>query len=871
MTRFRRRSPDLRALAFLFGLVAAALSILAPGAARAADAGAAVDAGAASDAGDAGAPQQTATNPLAPNIRLPQSPSEKVEGEPIVGVEVKDNRRIASEDILSYVREKIGQPFRVEALASDVRSIWDSGNFEDVQVDLTEVARGVRLRFKVVERPNIKAIEFEGNDELDNDKLTEVVEVKPNTILNLPQVRRSVDKIKDAYRDKGYLLADVTQVVEPQHDNEVIVKFKIVEHKEVTVRRVTFIGNEHVSDSDLRDVMQTGQGSFFDFGSGGSYKQDVLERDILLISALYYDKGYMAVQIGTPRVMLTTDREGIDITIVIHEGPRFKIRRLDIYEQDNDGNKVDPLGGRKKLREMIRAQPDDWFNRAEIVKDLESVRTLYKDAGYYTVEAEPDTEVDAAHAQVDIIIPIKRGPPVRIERIEIKGNTKTRDKVVRRELEIQEGQLYSDTGVEISRRRVMALGYFDRVDVTKEVGSAPDKVVVYFEIAEKPTGTFQIGAGFSSIESFIATAQVQQANLFGNGTSLALQAQVSGLRQIISLRYFEPYFFDTDWSMSAEAYDQLYIFPNFARRSLGGSLTFGYALIQPWLRLSVTGTVEEDTVDTSAQTFFGGLGAQSSVYAGLFQKLPLANLFNAGLTVSLRPTIVLDTRDNRLFPTSGVYIQASTELASAAFGSEVEYWRHRFVGRFYYPLGGATPGQPGSGFVIKMNTELGYISSPSPFGVPIYQRFFLGGILDIRGFLLRSIGPRLPLNQTLDPNSPPIQYGATIGGNLEAFMNLELEFPILDKVGIRGVVFFDAGNTWNTEQQFCHTTPAPQLDPLIQPCFSASSLALLRTSVGVGIRWFSPLGPLRFEWGFPLYRLAYEQPYDFEFTIGNFF
>ena len=850
------------------------LSILVPGAAWAADAGAAVDAGAASDGGDAGAPQQTATNPLAPNVRLPQSPSEKVEGEPIVGIEVKDNRRIASEDILSYVREKIGQPFRVEALASDVRSIWDSGNFEDVQVDLTEVARGVRLRFKVVERPNIKAIEFEGNDELDNDKLTEVVEVKPNTILNLPQVRRSVDKIKDAYRDKGYLLADVTQVVEPQHDNEVIVKFKVVEHKEVTVRRVTFIGNEHVPDSDLRDVMQTGQGSFFDFGSGGSYKQDVLERDILLISALYYDKGYMAVQIGTPRVMLTTDREGIDVTIVIHEGPRFKIRRIDIYEQDNDGKKVDPLGGRKKLREMIRAQPDDWFNRAEIVKDLESVRTLYKDAGYYTVEAEPDTEVDAAHAQVDIVIPIKRGPPVRIERIEIKGNTKTRDKVVRRELEIQEGQLYSDTGVEISRRRVMALGYFDRVDVTKEVGSAPDKVVVYFEIAEKPTGTFQIGAGFSSIESFIATAQVQQANLFGNGTSLALQAQVSGLRQIISLRYFEPYFFDTDWSMSAEAYDQLYIFPNFARRSLGGSLTFGYALIQPWLRLSVTGTVEEDTVDTSDQTFFGafgGLGAQNSIYAGLFQKLPLANLFNAGLTVSLRPTIVLDTRDNRLFPTSGVYIQASTELASAAFGSEVEYWRHRFVGRFYYPLGGATPGQPGSGFVIKMNTELGYISSPSPFGVPIYQRFFLGGILDIRGFLLRSIGPRLPLNQSLDPNSPPIQYGATIGGNLEAFMNLELEFPILDKVGIRGVVFFDAGNTWNTEQQFCHTTPAPQLDPLIQPCFSASSLTLLRTSVGVGIRWFSPLGPLRFEWGFPLYRLAYEQPYDFEFTIGNFF
>jgi outer membrane protein insertion porin family len=788
-------------------------------------------------------------------FRMPQTTAEKAEGQPILGVDVADNTRIATDDVLSYVHEKAGETFKVEALAADVRSIYNSGNFDDVQADMTVLDRGVKIKFRVTERPYIKAIEFEGNEELDNDKLTETIEIKVNTILNLPALRRSVQKIKDAYVEKGYFLADVTESRETQKENEVIVKFKIAEHQEVTVRRVTFIGNEHVSDSDLRDAIQTGNGGFFDFGGGGSYKQDVLERDILILTALYYDKGYMNVQIGTPRVMLTTDREGIEVTIIIHEGPRFKIRRLQILEQDADGKEIDPLGGRKKLRQMVRAHSGDWFNRAEVVKDLEAIRTLYKDAGYYTVEAEPDTEVQADVAQVDIVIPIHRGPPVRVERIEIKGNTKTRDRVIRRELEIQEGQLYSETGVEISRKRVMALGYFDRVDVTKEAGSTPDRVNLYFEIAEKPTGTFQIGAGFSSIESFIATAQIQQANLFGNGQSLALQAQVSGLRQIISLRFFE----------------QLYIFPNFARRSVGGSLTFGYALVQPWLRLSLTGTAEYDTVDTSSTTFFGGLSTTSTVYSGLFQKLPLANLFNAGLTISLRPTLILDTRDNRLFPTSGVYVQASTELASALWGSQVEYWRHRFVGRFYYPLGGSIPGQPGSGFVIKLNTEVGYISSPSPFGVPIYQRFFLGGILDIRGFLLRSIGPRLPLNSSLDPNSPPITNGANIGGNLEAFMNLELEFPILDKVGIRGVVFFDAGNAWNTEDQFCKTTPAPQLDPLIQPCFSAASLGLLRTSAGVGIRWFSPLGPLRFEWGFPLYRLTYEQPYDFEFTIGNFF
>ncbi len=170
------------------------------------------------------------------------------------------------------------------------------------------------------------------------------------------------------------------------------------------------------------------------------------------------------------------------------------------------------------------------------------------------------------HEQVDIVVPIRRGPPVRIERIEVNGNTKTRDKVVRREMEVQEGQLFSETGIENSKRRITALGYFERVDVSTEQGSAPDKIIINIEVAEKPTGTFQVGAGFSSIESFIATAQVQQANLFGNGQALALQAQVSALRQLVTLRFFEPYFLDSDWNSSVELYDTLYVFPDFSRR-----------------------------------------------------------------------------------------------------------------------------------------------------------------------------------------------------------------------------------------------------------------------------------------------------------------
>jgi outer membrane protein insertion porin family len=827
--------------------------------------------------GDAGAPPPgpsasagptAPAGPSLPQIRLPETEAERAEGLPITTIEIVGNRRVAREDALTFLHEKPTYLFKVENLTADVRSLWDSGFFEDVQVDLTTNDKGVVLRFIVRERPNIKEVIYEGNDELDNDKLNEAVEVKPNTILSVPAVRRSVSKIKDAYSEKGYFLAEVNYEIQPQRENEVIVKFKITEHEPVTVRRVTFIGNEHVPDTDLRDAMQTGNGGFFSFGSGGPYRQDVFERDILMLSALYYDKGYLGVQIGTPRVMLTPDREGIDITIVIHEGPRYKIRQLKIFERDNEGHEVEPIGGRRTLRQMVHAQSGDFFNRADLIKDLQSIKTLYRDAGYANVENDPETQTDPVNAEVDIIVPIKRGQLVNIERIEIKGNTKTRDKVIRREMEIEEGQLFSETRLENSRRRVTALGYFDRVDVSTERGSDDKKVVVYFEVTEKPTGTFQVGAGFSSIESFIATAQVQQANLFGNGQALALQAQVSALRQLVTIRFFEPYFLDSLWNSSVELYDTLYVFPNFARRSVGGSLTFGYALVNPWLRLSLTATTEWDSVDTSpTNTFFGAAPG----FINIFQQLPLANLFNSGRVVSLRPTITYDTRDNRLFPTSGIFIQASSEVATALLGSQFNYLRHRVQANFYYPLGGGI-GLPGSGFVLKLRTELGLITSPDPQGVPIFQRYFLGGILDVRGFYLRTIGPRLPLTTSLDPNSPPINNGANIGGNLEAFENLELEFPIIDKVGIRGVVFFDAGNAWNLENQFCTTTPAPQFANVVSPCFSfPNSLQYLRTSTGFGIRWFSPLGPLRFEWGFPLQPLPYENSSDFEFTIGNFF
>ena len=793
-------------------------------------------------------------------VEIPETEAEQAAGLPIARISVAGNRRVSEEDVLSYLRERPGQAFSPAALTQDVRELYAAGFFDDIEVDLERRDAGVTLRFLVRERPSIGRVEFVGNTTLEKDELTEAIEVKASTVLSHPAVRRSIQKIRDMYAEKGYFLAEANSEIVPQKNNEVVVRFHIQEHQQVSVRRITFIGNNNISGEELRSLMYTGNGGFFAFGSGGPFRQDAFERDIAVISSMYYDRGFLSVSVNTPRVMLTPDKGGIEVSLTIDEGPRYRIRQLRVYERGADGREAEPIDGRRNLRMMVRANPGDYFNRAALLEDLQTIRTLYRDHGYANADASPQTNVDPETNEVDVVVPVERGKLVHFERIEVRGNSKTRDKVIRRELEIYEGDVFSESKLERSRRRVTALGYFERVDVSTEQGTANDKMNVYIEVSEKPTGTFQVGAGFSSLENFIATAQIQQANLFGNGQSLSLQGQFSGIRRLGDLRLFEPYLLDTKFSTSVNIYTQLRIYSDFSQTSTGGSITLGYPLIEPELQANITYTGEMDRVST--QTYRGVLSTGSRI--SVFQQLPLANLFNDGFTSSIRPGLIYDTRDNRLFPTSGVYLSASSELAASTFGSENRFLRHRLVGRFYYPLP--------LGAVLKLNTEFGHVTSPTQEGVPIFARFFLGGIMDVRGFRYRTIGPRVSLTQATDPNSLPIPNGANIGGNVSYFQNLELEIPIVESVGVKAVIFTDAGNAWNLESNYCDTSALSIQYSVTRPCFNGlQTLTKLRTSWGVGIRWFSPLGPLRFEWGFPFRPLPYEEKNVFEFTIGNFF
>ncbi len=789
---------------------------------------------------------------------------EACSGPRVIGVRFRGLRRVASEDIRSAVNVREGGCYVRSALSRDARAIWDLGFFSDVQVAAEPSQGGVEVRFIVVERPSIHEIRFQGNENLEDDRIREGIELRDGSVLNENAIRRAVQRIRDLYSEKGYFLAEIrTETVRRAGDedsNEVDVIFRMRENAQVQVRSIQFVGNSNIPTDELRGVMTTSTANLLSFlTSQGNYREEAFRNDIDLLHAAYYDRGYLNVEITNPRVALSPDRRFLDITIFVREGRRYRLGRVRAFELDDDDHEIEPYGGRRHLRDMLHVNPGDWFSRTTIGRDILATQTYYRDHGYATVEVTPDIQPHRDRDVVDLGLRIRRGPLTTVHRIVIRGNVRTADRVIRRELMLMEGDRYSETLYQRSRQRAMALGFFERVDMsTESVEGHPDRIVVNVEVAERPTGTFQVGAGFSSIESFIATAQIQQLNLFGRGQSLTFQAQLSGLRQIFALRFVEPYLLNSNWTFAVDVYNSVRAYVDFSRGSTGGSLTLGYPLIGTNdLRLFFTYTGEYVTTSTSS---FGTIFGQNTIQSA-FRQLPISNAFRNGWTSAFGVALAVDTRDNRLFPTSGIFARLGVDIADPVTGSENIYTRWSGFFRFYVPIT--------TGVVLKANVTGGWISSRSPDGVPLYERFFLGGILDVRGYRLRTIGPRLVTNSQLDPNSSLIGTGANIGGNLQFYYNLEFEFPIITQVGIRGVVFTDGGNVWNTESRWCNGSGRVQVADVINPC--SFNPLLLRTSWGVGLRWFSPLGLLRFEWGFPFAPLPYEETNVFEFTIGNFF
>ncbi|MGC4114203.1 MAG: outer membrane protein assembly factor BamA [Myxococcales bacterium] len=657
--------------------------------------------------------------------------------------------------------------------------------------------------------------------------MKDIVDVKAFSILDMGAVRRNSKKIQDKYVEKGFFLADVTPVVDKLDNNEVAVFFDVNEHAKVEVKRITFVGNMKVKDEDLRGVMETSEGGFLSFfTSSGTFREEVFKRDLANIQGVYYDRGFIHVKVGQPSISLSGDKRLIYLTVPITEGEQYNIGKIDFSG--------DLVGKKEDLFRKVSVASGELFNRSKLQRDIMAIADVYYDAGYAYANITPQTTVDADKKIVDLTFDVQKGEQVYIERIEITGNHKTRDKVIRREMRVFEGELFSGTGLRNSRQRVTALGFFETVDIAQRRGSADNQIVVTVNVKEKPTGTFQVGLGFSSIESFLLTAQVSQNNLFGWGQTASLAAQISSLRSLVQLSFIDPYFFDTNWIFSFDYFRQDLDYYGFIRRSNGGDITFGYHLT-PELMLHLGYAIEQVEVEPGRSSSLGGTDVL------------LANRFQNGLTSSLRLTLNWDQRDNRLFPTSGNYQSASLEYSPEWLGASFQFLRVNANSRWYFPLFW--------GIVFKAQGTLGYIYSLKG-QLPISELFFAGGINTLRGYSLRSVSPSTPVGAERSPDSPTTTF--LVGGNKQLLFNFEIEFPIFEKVGIRGVVFYDAGNVWGVNENWFGG------QPYVGP------LNMLH-SVGVGFRWFSPIGPLRFEWGIPLTKRPGDEDYLFEFTIGNFF
>jgi outer membrane protein insertion porin family len=761
----------------------------------------------------------------------------------VADVKVEGNRRVEAETIKANVTKK-GAPYDARRVEGDVRALMKLGFFSDVVVEVEGPASRPVLVFKVTERPIVKEATIVGNDELSKEDLKDTVEVKPFTILDLVAVKKDVKKIQEKYVEKGYYLAEVGYLLEPLPDNQVAVRYKVDEKAKVVVKEIRFHGNQRLSSQELRGVMLTQEGGLLSvFSSAGTYREDMFQRDLAAINMAYMDQGFVNVKVGKPAIGLSPDRRFLFVSIGVEEGEQFSIGTIAFSGQ--------LLGEEPQLRTLLQTKPGALFSRGKVGQDLFAIGDVYKDRGFAYANISPQTQVDEKRRIIDLTFDVQPGIKCRFEKIEVVGNDKTRDKVVRRELRFYEGETFSGAAIRTSKGRVMSLGFFETAEITTKKGSAEDLIVASVEVKEKATGSFQLGAGFSSYENFILTGQISQQNFFGWGQTLSLQVQWSSVRQLGQIQFVEPYFLDTRWTFAFDVYATESFYTSFNRRAVGGNMTWGYELSGLAPIWSFASRLEDMRVfGTYTNEYVSVTGGAQYVY----------NQYRSGTTSSMRFSWQWDKRDNRIFPTSGFFLNASAEYAPPAlapttlFGQKVNLFSRYAVDiRAYRPLF--------FGVVAKAKLTLGMIRNwDAEHGVPISENFYAGGINSLRGYRMLSISPteKVPANP-YDPNSPLATIA--IGGNKQAIINFELEFPLVQSSGIKGVLFADAGNvfkagSWN--------------DPAVP--FS------LYKSVGLGFRWFSPMGPLRFEWGFPLNRRrdpitgAYlDQPVDFQFTIGNFF
>ncbi len=732
----------------------------------------------------------------------------------IADIFISGNSTVPADSIAGTIKSKKGGLYSRETVREDIKSLWKLGQFQDISVDKIDVAGGVILTYNVVEKPLIVSISFKGNKKLKKDDLEKDLSITLYRPLSEKNLADSINKIKESYAKKGYYLADIDYDLVMKEGNEAELVFTVFENKGAIIRKVEFIGNHAFKDKDLKNIIRTKEKTIFSWmSSGGKFKPEQLEQDVVLLQFHYLSNGYLKSSVANPKIAISKDKRYIYITYYVEEGKQYKISDIDV-----DG---EVLTTKEEIKSLLSVKPKEIYNHRKVEEDMQKIVDFYGESGYAFVNVRPSTQPNDEDLTTPLVFLIEKGPRIRVERINISGNTTTRDKVVRRELKVKEGDIYNTRLVNESRERLMQTGFFEEVNFATPRGSTDDSLVLNVTVKEKPTGSFNIGAGFSTAENFIFSASIAKENFFGYGIGGQISAEISSIRQQFMLEYRDPYFLDTEWMFNGSAYRSVYQYIDFNRSSYGGSLGIGHRIFDH-SSISLGYQVEQVEVDDFA-----------AVVPAYFREDA------SGLTSELILNVARDTRDNRLFPKKGTFFAVDNEFAGSKLGGDNNFYRVSGNARAYYPLFW--------GIIAKANAKIGYIKSLNDKSVPLFERYFTGGVYSLRGFEPRSIGPRIQIPGS--PSGPDQEF--IYGGDKLLVFNGELEFPIYDPAGLRWVFFMDAGNAFAETENY--------------------SLTNLRSNWGLGIRWVSPIGPLRFEWGVPFNRKPGEDATVFNFTIGSLF
>ena len=728
----------------------------------------------------------------------------------VVDIRIEGNLRVDSETIKSYLATKVGDRYFPEKVRQDIKNIYAQGFFRDVRVEGEQAPEGVVLTYIVVERPIITKVEFTGNKVADDDEIKEVITVKEHQVFDENKVKDTEKAIIALYEKKGHYLADVRTEITPDGVGKVKIKFVIAEHAKVRIRKVTFLGNEAFESSELLKAVATRPLNAFSFlGKSGNFIDEEFENDNYRLTYFYLDNGYIDIQIDPPQVFLSPDKA--EITVVYHlvEGPQYFAGKIDV-----DG---DLIRDKKEILDLLSLKEGDVYSYGKLRRDVQRITDLYADEGYADANVVPRPKVHKEERKVDLTYYIQKGLKIYIERIDITGNNKTRDMVIRRQLKMVEGDLYSATAIKQSELNVNRLGFFKSVKIVPSPGSKPELRKLTVIVEESPTGSISAGAGFSTTEDFMFNAQISQKNLFGRGQSLGATLYYGKNTQSISLSFVDPFVFDTRFSFQTTLNWLYRTYIDFNRRDAGASISVGRLLPRSdFTRLYLSYMWEQTTLSNfpAVQTILNRVPMDSTT---------------SSMTLSFRR----NTTNNYLDPTDGSILAASVQYAGRFLGGDNDFNKYEMSYNVYQPLFLNT--------YLAFRAKLGILDHNQGDRLLITERYFLGGINDLRGFNVRSIGPRYP------SDDPRYSY-VIIGGNKEVVLSLDYVIPIVKQMGVKGVLFVDAGNAFNDNEP---------IDP-----------SDFRSDWGFGIRWMSPMGPLRFELGFPIDRRHGEDAQVFQFAIG---